>query len=80
MKHYMLSAFRVAVERNSTGHLGGIRTHDLLLTSADVFTSRPPSLPDENWPARILYSSGFCDIAELEWPVDFFFSQSLGKH
>ena len=27
----------------------------LLLTSADVLTSRPPSLPDDDRPARILY-------------------------
>ena len=26
-----------------TGDSGGIRTHDLLLTNADVLTSRPPS-------------------------------------
>ena len=31
--------------KNFTGDSGGIRTHDLLLTSADVLTSRPPSLP-----------------------------------
>ena len=31
---------------NFTGDWGGIRTHDLRLTSADVLTSRPPSLPD----------------------------------
>ena len=42
-----------------------IRTHDLLLTSADVLTSRPPSLPDDDRPARILYSSGFRNIHML---------------
>ena len=42
--------------------LGGIRTHNLLLTSADVLISRQPSLPDDNWPARILSSSGFRDV------------------
>ena len=47
---------------NITGDSGGIWTHDLLLTSADVLTSRPPSLPDDDRPARILYSSGFRDI------------------
>ena len=45
--------------------LGRDQTNDLLLTSADVFTSQPPSLPDEDRPARILYSSGFCDIYRL---------------
>ena len=47
--------------KNLTGDSGGIRTHDLLLNSADVLTSRPPSLPDDDRPARILYSSGFRD-------------------
>ena len=46
--------------KNFTGDSGGIRTHDLLLTSADVLTSQPPSLPDDDWPAR--NSSGFRDI------------------
>ena len=31
--------------KNFTGDSGGIQTHDLLLTSADVLTYRPPSLP-----------------------------------
>ena len=44
-------------KKNITGDLGGIRTHDLLLTRADVLTSRPPSLPDDD--ARILCSCGF---------------------
>ena len=39
MKHCIRSAFRVSVKK--TGNLGGIQTHDLLLSSA----SRPPSLP-----------------------------------
>ena len=51
--------------KNFTGDSGGIRTQDLLLTSADVLTSRPPSLPDDDRPARILYSSGFRDIHRL---------------
>ena len=51
--------------KDFTGDSGGIRTHDLLLTSADVLTSRPPSLPDDDRPARILYSSGFRDIYRL---------------
>ena len=42
--------------KNLTGDSGGIRTHDLLLTSADVPTSRPPSLSDDDRPARILAS------------------------
>ena len=29
---------------------------------SDVFSSWPPSLPEYNWPARILYSSGFHNI------------------
>ena len=49
----VLSAFRVSVEKNFTGDSGVIWTHDLLLTSADVLTSRPPSLPDNDRPARI---------------------------
>ena len=51
--------------KNFTGNSGGIRTHDLLLTSGGVLTSQPPSLPDDDRPARILYSSGFCDIYRL---------------
>ena len=49
--------------KNFTGNSGGIRTHDILLTSADVLTYRPPSLPDDDWPARIpcTCSSGFRD-------------------
>ena len=34
--------------KNITGDSGGIRTHDLLLTIADVLTSRPSSLPDDD--------------------------------
>ena len=30
---------------------GRIRTHDLLLTSADILISRPPGLHDDSWPA-----------------------------
>ena len=43
----------------------GIQTHDLPLTTADVLTSRPPSLPNDDWPARSLYSCGFHDIYRL---------------
>ena len=46
---------------NFTGDSGKIRTHDLLLTSADVLTSRPPSLPGDDRPA----SSGFRDVYRL---------------
>ena len=41
--------------KNFTGDSGGIRTHNLLLTRGDVWTSQPPSLPDDDWPARIPY-------------------------
>ena len=59
--------------KNFTGDSGGIRTHNLLLTSADVLTSRPPSLPDDNLLARIPYSSGFRDYRfPPESPVKFF--------
>ena len=51
--------------KNFTGDSDGIRTHDLLLYIADVLTSRPLSLPDDDRPARILYSSGFRDIYRL---------------
>ena len=51
--------------KSFTGDSNEIRTHNLLLTSADVFTCRAPCLPDDDWPARILYSSGFCDIYRL---------------
>ena len=44
IKHCMLSASE-SCEKIFTGDSGGIRTHDLLLTSADVLTTRPPSLP-----------------------------------
>ena len=54
------------MEKNFTGDSGGIRTHDLLHTSADVLTSRPLSLLDDDRPARILCSSGFCDIYRLK--------------
>ena len=53
--HCVLSAFWVSVIKNYTGDSGGIRTHILLLTSADILTSRPLSLPNDNWPASILY-------------------------
>ena len=53
--------FQSICEKTFTGDLGGIRTHDLLLASADSLTSRPPSLPDDDWPARIPYSSRFPD-------------------
>ena len=33
----------VCGKKNFTGDSGGIRTHDLLLTSAAVLTSQPPS-------------------------------------
>ena len=33
--------FPSVCEKNLTGDLGGIRTHNLLLNSADVLTSRP---------------------------------------
>ena len=45
--------------------LGRDSNPDLLLTSADVLTSRPPSLPNDDWPARIPYSSGFRYIYRL---------------
>ena len=47
----------MSAENNSTGDSGRNRTHDVLLTNADVLTSRPPSLPHEDRPARILYST-----------------------
>ena len=50
--------FPSVCEKNFTGDSGGIQTHDLLLTRADVLTSRPPSLPDDDWSARIVYSRG----------------------
>ena len=55
----MLGAFRVysvlseCLWKNFTGDSGGIRTHDLLLTSVDILTPQPPSLPDDYWPTRI---------------------------
>ena len=57
---YNLDCFKRNV--NSSG---GIGNRDLLLTWADVFTSRPPSLPDDDRPARILCSSGFRVIYRL---------------
>ena len=63
---------------NFTGDSGGIGTHDLLLTSADVLTSRPPSLPDDDWLASIPYSSGFHDIYRLmkflRWVINNWFN------
>ena len=55
MKYFIHSAFRVSV-KNSTGDSGGIRTHDLLLTSADILTSMTISQP-----ARILQQQ-YCNI------------------
>ena len=57
--------FASVCEKNSQAAWGGIWTHNLLLTSADVLTSRPPSLPEDDWQARILHSSGFRDIYKL---------------
>ena len=34
-----------ACEKNASCYSGGTRTHDLLLSSADVLTTRPPNLP-----------------------------------
>ena len=59
-----LSAFDFALYTDvkyciqSTGDLGGIRTHDLSLISANVLTSRPPSLPGPNFMA--LFTMEFC--------------------
>ena len=39
--------FPSVCEKNFTGDSGGIRTHNLLL-SADILTSQPPSLPDDD--------------------------------
>ena len=52
----------VCGKKNFPGDSGGIRTHDLLLISADVLTSRPPSLPNDDWLARILDNNGFRDV------------------
>ena len=75
----ILSAFRVSVEKNFTDDSGRIRTHDLLLTSADVLTSRPPSLPDDDWPARILRSTGFRNIYRLMLVTCFHCFKELAK-
>ena len=37
--------------------MDGIRTHDLLLTSADVLTYSTTKLADGKWPIQILYNS-----------------------
>ena len=81
----LLSAFRVSVKKNFAGNSDGIRTHDLLLTSADVLTSRPPSLRDDDRSARILYSSGFHDINDrlmklLRWVINNWFNFALHVH
>ena len=34
-----------ACEKNASCYSGGTRTHNLLLSSADVLTTRPPNLP-----------------------------------
>ena len=53
--------------KNFTGDSGGIRTHDLLLTSADVLTSQPPSLPDDPLLYRILAGlSSSCKLGGRE--------------
>ena len=61
VQHCILGAFWVSVKKKHfTGASGRIRTHDLLLTSADVLTSQPPSLPGDDRPAGILYiAAGF---------------------
>ena len=54
--------------KRSTSYLGGIRTHDLLLTSTDILISRPPSLPMtigrlESWVPRYVYIYEICASA-----------------
>ena len=44
-KHCMLSVFTQCFEKNVRFYSGGTRTHDLLPSSADVLTTRPPNLP-----------------------------------
>ena len=41
--------------KNLTGDSGGIRTHDLLLTNADVLTCQPPSLPNDQLESYIFF-------------------------
>ena len=59
-----------ACEKNASWYLDGTRTHDLLLSSADVLTTRPPNLPVatgwfeyiEQWVLRTIFQRwfGFC--------------------
>ena len=67
--HDVYSVLSEWLWKNFTGDSGVIWTHDQLLTSADVLTSRPPSLPNDDWPARILCtctcSSRFRDIYRM---------------
>ena len=46
-KHWMLSSVCSpdACEKNASCYSGGTQTHDLLLSSADVLTTRPSNLP-----------------------------------
>ena len=57
--------FPTVCETTSQATRAGFEPTTSLLTSADVLTSRPPSLPDDDRLARILYSSGFHDIYRL---------------
>ena len=43
--HWMLSVFTRCLWKNASCYLGGTRTHNLLLSCADVLTTRPPNLP-----------------------------------
>ena len=51
--------FPRAYDKNFTGIMGGIRTHNLLLTGADIFISSTTKLAGVEWLIQILYSSRY---------------------
>ncbi len=55
-KHCIVSVFLSAVAQNLQVYYSGeIRTHDPHQSRADASTTRPPSLPTDDRPVRILY-------------------------
>ena len=57
---YILNTFGVHVIKKTPKTFSGrIRTHDLLLTSADILTNSTTEFAGGEWPIRILYSSGY---------------------
>ena len=59
-QHIIMCAF-ACPRKKSTSNLGATQINYLQLTCKNVSTSRPPSLPNDNRPARALYNSSSLD-------------------